>query len=230
LIIYQPLEGYCYNSDTIFLYDFIKKFKIRGDVLDIGSGSGILGLMVARDFKVNLTAVEKQEFMANYTKINAKANKIDIDVKIGDFQKVDFEKKFDFLISNPPFYHENVLRSKEKKIDISRFSKYLSFEDILKKANKILKPKGSFIFCYDAKQIQRLINLLTQYKFNIEAIRFVHPKIEKEANLVLFFVKKSSKSLTKIIPPLIVFKDGKYTKEALQAFKNAGVHSIKCVI
>ncbi|WP_281950851.1 tRNA1(Val) (adenine(37)-N6)-methyltransferase [Nitrosophilus kaiyonis] len=230
MIIYQPIDGYCYNSDTIFLYDFLTNFNIKGNVLDIGSGSGILGLLVAKDKKINLSAVEIQEFMANYTKINAKANKIEIDLKVGNFLDLEFDKKFDFLISNPPFYHENVLRSKKKELDISRFSKNLPFEEILKKANRILKPRGSFIFCYDAKQIQKIVYFLTNYKYNIEAIKFVHPKKEKEANLVMIYAKKGSKTLTKIFPPLIVFEDSKYTKEALEAFKKAGVHSIKCAI
>ncbi|MFA9374886.1 MAG: methyltransferase, partial [Poseidonibacter sp.] len=45
MVLYQPKDGYCYNSDTHFLYNFIvqslKKFKnIKGELLDIGSGSG----------------------------------------------------------------------------------------------------------------------------------------------------------------------------------------------
>ncbi|WP_187648464.1 tRNA1(Val) (adenine(37)-N6)-methyltransferase [Nitrosophilus labii] len=230
MIIYQPSDGYCYNSDTIFLYDFLRNFKIKGNILDIGSGSGVLGLLVARDFPVNLSAVEKQDKMVFFTNLNAKVNGIDIDVKVGDFQNIEFEKKFDFLISNPPFYHENVIRSKKEEIDISRYVMYLPLEDMLKKTNKILKPKGALIFCYDAKQLQRLISLLSKYKFTVEAIKFIHPKKDKEANLVMIYAKKSSKSLCKVFPPLIVFEDGEYTKEAMKAFEKAGVHSIKCKI
>ncbi|HIE34671.1 MAG TPA: methyltransferase domain-containing protein [Campylobacterales bacterium] len=230
MIIYQPTDGYCYNSDTIFLYDFIKNFNIKGDILDIGSGSGVLGLLIARDFRVNLTAVEKQEKMVFFTRLNAKVNKIDIDIKVGDFQNIDFDKKFDFLISNPPFYHKDVLRSKNEEFNISRNASYLPFEDILKKANLILKPKGSFIFCYDAKQIQMIITLLSTYKFTVEAIKFLFPKKDKEANLSMIYARKSSKSFCKIFPPLIVFDGQTYSKEATEVFKKTGVHSIKCKI
>ena len=55
MLLYQPLNGYCYNSDTHFLFNFIcknlEKYKnISGELLDIGSGSGILGLLVAKKF------------------------------------------------------------------------------------------------------------------------------------------------------------------------------------
>jgi len=67
LFLYQPQNGYCYNSDTHFLYNFIKQklkqFKnIKGELLDIGSGSGVLGLLIARDYdKLKLNQCEIQE-------------------------------------------------------------------------------------------------------------------------------------------------------------------------
>ena len=61
MLLYQPESGYCYNSDSIFLYDFINSFKPKGKILDVGAGCGIIGLLVARDNKkVALDAVEKQ--------------------------------------------------------------------------------------------------------------------------------------------------------------------------
>ena len=230
MIIYQPIKGYCYNSDTIFLYDFIKHFNIKGRVLDIGTGSGVLALMTARDFKVEIWAAEKQKFMAKYAQINANANKIKLFLKVGDFIDLKFEKKFDFIISNPPFYHQNTLRSKDKIIDTCRFSLHLPLSKMIKKANSILKPRGRIIFCYDAKQISAIIRILKEYKFNIETIRFVYPKKEKEAALVMVCGKKSSKSPTKVLFPFIVFENGKYSKEALKAFASADIHSIKCEI
>ena len=54
MLLYQPESGYCYNSDSVFLSDFIISFKPRGRMLDVGAGCGIVGLLVARDTnKVN---------------------------------------------------------------------------------------------------------------------------------------------------------------------------------
>ncbi|BCD62229.1 MULTISPECIES: tRNA1(Val) (adenine(37)-N6)-methyltransferase [Nitratiruptor] len=229
MIIYQPPHGYCYNSDTIFLYDFITNFKISGEVLDIGTGSGILALLVARDYDAKVNAIEIQEEFVKYAKINAQANKKDITIYFGNFLHMVFEKKFDFLISNPPFYHHNVLRSHNKMIDFARYSGHLPFEKFLQKANSILKPKGGLIFCYDAKQVQELMSKLSLYKFQIEAMKFVHPHATKPASLVMIYAKKSSKSLCKIFPPLVVFNEkGEYAKHTHEIFKKVGVHSIKC--
>ena len=67
MVLYQPKNGYCYNSDTHFLFNFIcinlKKFKnIQGEILDIGSGSGILGLLISREYKkLKLNQCEVQD-------------------------------------------------------------------------------------------------------------------------------------------------------------------------
>jgi tRNA1(Val) A37 N6-methylase TrmN6 len=230
MVIYQPPSGYCYNSDTIFLYDFIKRFPIKGEVLDVGTGSGILALLIKRDFKANVSAVELQEEFVKYAKINAKANKLDIRIYFGNFLHLVFDKRFDFIVSNPPFYHKDVIRAKEKMVDIARYSGYLPMEDFFKKVSTLLKPRGGFIFCYDAKQIQNVLSTLADHKLTVEALRLVHPKKEKEATLAMFYARKSSKSLCRIVEPLVVFEGAEYAKHTQQIFKEVGVHSIKCVI
>ena len=146
MVIYQPQSGYCYNSDTIFLYDFIRRFSIKGEVLDVGTGSGILALLIKRDFDANVSAVELQEEFVKYAKINAKANGLDIHIYFGNFLHMVFDKRFDFIVSNPPFYHQNVIRAKEKMVDIARYSGYLPIEDFFKKVAALLKPRGGFLF------------------------------------------------------------------------------------
>ncbi|WP_267905527.1 tRNA1(Val) (adenine(37)-N6)-methyltransferase [Nitrosophilus alvini] len=230
MIIYQPSDGYCYNSDTIFLYDFIRRFYLKGSCLDIGSGSGVLGLLIARNFDVKLTAVEKQEKMAFFSKKNAEVNNIDIDLMVGDFLEMDLKKSFDFIISNPPFYHPDVIQSEKTEINISRYSHHLPLDKLFKKVASLLKPKGYFIFCYDAKQLQDIVYHLSLNRLRIEALRFVHPKRSRDATLVMMKCRKNSKSFAKIIPPLYVFEDEKFSDEAQKIFKEAGVHSIKCLI
>ncbi|MFG5109162.1 methyltransferase, partial [Campylobacter lari] len=53
LRLYQLEDGYCYNSYSLFLYDFATLFlKNNSQILDIVSGSGILGLLCARDYSI----------------------------------------------------------------------------------------------------------------------------------------------------------------------------------
>ena len=230
MIIYQPQEGYCYNSDTIFLYDFIRSIPIKGEVLDVGSGSGILAVLIKRDFLANVSAVEIQEEFVRYAKINAAANKLDLTIYLGDFLRMHFDKRFDYIVSNPPFYHPNVVRSSNRMIDQARYSGHLPMEKFFHKVSMLLKPKGSFIFCYDAKQIEEIASNLAASKLRMKKIRFIHPKRDRAASLVLIHAQKGSKSLCEVLPPHIVFEGERYSKETNEIFKRVGVHSIKCKI
>ena len=237
MVLYQPINGYCYNSDTHFLYNFIienfKKYKnIKGELLDIGSGSGILGLLVAKEFsKLKLNQCEIQEMFQFFSLKNAYTNKIDSNLYKGSFSDIQFEKRFDICISNPPFYHCDVIKSENENLKIARYNDSLPFKIFIKKAASVLNSEGKFFFCYDVKQINEILLLLNKYKFNVEALQFVHPKESKDATLILVYAKRNSKSLTKVLKPLIVFdKNNDFTIEVQDIYKKSSTHSIKADI
>lgn len=237
LILYQPIDGYCYNSDTHYLYNFIcdnlSKYKnLKGELLDIGSGSGILGLLLARDYKnLKLNQCEIQKLFQFFTTLNSQVNKISNNLYSGSFLEIDFDKKFDLCVSNPPFYHGNVIKSENLNIKIARYVDSLPLEDFIKKVSTILKENGKFLFCYDSKQIMDILVFLKKYNLNVESMQFVHPKINKEATLVLVYAKKNSKSLIKVLNPLICFdENGDFTKEVMEIYKKCSTYSIKAKI
>jgi tRNA1(Val) A37 N6-methylase TrmN6 len=237
LVLYQPINGYCYNSDTHFLYNFIcenfKKYKnIKGEILDIGSGSGILGLLLAKEYaKINLNQCEIQEMFQFFSSKNAQTNKINTSLYKGSFEEIEFDKKFDICVSNPPFYHSDVIKSENKSLKIARYNDSLPLEIFIKKVASILTNEGKFFFCYDVKQINEIIILLNKYKFNLESLQFVHPKVSKDATLILVYARRNSKSLTKIINPLIVFeKNNDFTQEVQNIYEKSSTYSIKVSI
>ncbi len=233
MLLYQPQDGYCYNSDTHFLHHFINTnlqiFKnIKGELLDIGSGSGILGLLVARDNpRLNLNQCEVQEKFQELTKINSKNNKIKSKIYKGKYQDISFDKSFDICVSNPPFYHTNVIKSENENIKIARYNDSMPLVDFISKTSKVLNQNGKFFFCYDVKQLNDIMYLLNENKLNIESIQFVHPKLGKDATLVLIYARKNSKSLMRILSPLIVFEEKDFTKEVQDIYKVSSTHSIK---
>jgi len=228
LYLYQPTKGYAYNSDSIFLYDFISSFQPKGSLLDVGCGVGIISLLLSRDFKLSTTIIDKQNSMLMYAKHNYQINNLEVDAYLGDFIDFSEEKKFDFVVSNPPFYDSAVIQSENEHLNIARYAHHLPIFDFIAKVKKVLNPRGRFIFCYDAKQIDRLLHSLKDNKINPEVLRFVHSKIDRESKLVMISARMNSKSLTKIMPPLIVFDNkNSYLKEPKKAFLKANTHSIK---
>ncbi|KPH54387.1 tRNA1(Val) (adenine(37)-N6)-methyltransferase [Helicobacter pullorum] len=228
--IYQPKDGYCYNSDTLFLYDFALNFlKKHQKILEVGSGSGVLGMLCARDVEIDLMMIEKNPKMWELCQQNLRVNKIKAELLSGDFLQYDFlDLKFDCILSNPPFYHNGVIKSVNNDICMARYEENLPFEAMVQKINILLKPQGEFIFCYDCRESFKVFGILFKYKIRPITICYVHPKEDKEATLLLCRAKKDSKSQMRILPPIFTHNANGFTKKVQEIYKRANTWSIKC--
>ena len=228
MFLYQPTSGYCYNSDSIFLYDFISTFKPKGTLLDVGCGVGIISLLLTRDFPIQTSIIDKQKKMLDYAEHNYALNGFDVQGYLADFTELQIQNRFDYIISNPPFYDERVQQSEDTHLNIARYAHHLPVEHFIRRVKTFLKPKGWFIFCYDAKQIDLLLYHLKLNGINPEKVQFVHSKIDRESKLVMIAARNNSKSMTQVLPPFVVFDEKSvYMPKAQKAFDKANTHSIK---
>ena len=228
MFLYQPTSGYCYNSDSIFLYDFISTFKPKGTLLDVGCGVGIISLLLSRDFPIETSIIDKQKKMLDYAEHNYALNGFDVQSYLGDFTELQTQDRFDYIISNPPFYDERVQQSEDTHLNIARYAHHLPIESFIRRVKTFLKPKGWFIFCYDAKQIDLLLHHLKLNGINPEKVQFVHSKIDRESKLVMIAARNNSKSMTQVLPPFVVFDEKSvYMPKAQEAFDKANTNSIK---
>ena len=225
MILHQPKNGYCYNSDTLFLYDFITNFPIKKNVLEVGGGCGVLGLLVARDFDINLTIIEIQKIMADFIIKNSQKNKIELEIINDNFLSYDFNKRFDYIISNPPFYNSTKKSENEIK-QIARYDEFLPMKDFFEKVNSVLSEQGEFIFCYDAKRFDDIVKNLPK-PLKIIDVKFVHPKPGKEANLVMIRAKRHAKSMIKIWSPIFNFDGDDFSDDAKKVYQKANTLSVK---
>jgi tRNA1(Val) A37 N6-methylase TrmN6 len=231
VLLYQPQEGYCYNSDSVFLSDFINYFKPKGRVLDVGAGCGIVGLLVAsQNPKIELEAVEKQDIFVEYATINARVNKIPYKIHHKSFLELDEDAKYDYIISNPPFYPHKSTKSNNSMLSIARYNNNLPLSDFFKKVSRVLKPKSHFVFCYDATQFGIICAELDKVKLRVVDVQFVHPKVDRAASLVMIHARNGSKSLMKVWEPFISFDGDEFSKKAQEIYKKASTQSIKCQI
>ncbi len=226
LKIIQNKDGFCFGIDSILLANFANEIKEGSTIIDLGTGTGILGILLSK--KINpskIVGVEIQKEVYEMAKRSIKLNHLEdkfevINSNIKNLQDNVQINTFDAVITNPPYKKmgTGVINENDKKL-ISRHEIEASLEDFITVSYKLLKDKGSLYMVHRPDRLADIIETLRKSKLEPKKIRLVYPKEEKEANLVLIKADKNAKSFLKIEPALYVYdKKGKYTDEILRIY------------
>jgi tRNA1Val (adenine37-N6)-methyltransferase len=123
---------------------FAGKIPAGSRVLDIGSGTGLLMLMIAQKSSSEIQGIEidPASYQQQLENIDACRWKERLRSFSGDARKYLFPAKFDFIISNPPFFETDLLSKSEQK-NIAKHSKALTLEDLIKISENNLETHGS---------------------------------------------------------------------------------------
>lgn len=226
LKIIQNTKGFCFGIDSILLSDYAKNIKKDTTVVDLGTGTGIISLLLCKKTELKkIYGVEIQEDVAEMAKRSVKLNNLEdkfiiINKNLKDIFQDISPNTMDVIVTNPPYMKLNTgAQSIEKKKLISRHEIECNLEDIIKVSYKLLKDKGEFYMVHRAERIVDIMFLFRKYKLEPKKIRFVHPKKEKEPNLILIKCVKGAGNGLKIEEPLVVYNDnGKYTDEILKIY------------
>ena len=124
---------------------FANKTPAWSQVLDIGSGTGLLMLMLAQKHKGEIRGIELDGNAFHQLKQNIGQSpwKQMLKVYPGDVRSFSFPGKFDFIITNPPFYEGDVPASSEAA-NLARHSKELTLGELLAVIDANLTGEGSF--------------------------------------------------------------------------------------
>ena len=114
-------------------------------VLDIGTGTGLLALMLAQKTSAQIVAVEMEGAACEQAMDNTAASNWAQRIKVvhADIKAMQTEKKYDLIISNPPFY-ENSLLSPDAVSNHAKHSQALTLQQLLQAVNNYIEPAGHF--------------------------------------------------------------------------------------
>lgn len=137
-------------------------------VLDIGTGTGLLALMLAQKSKAQITAIEMDGNAYNQAVENINSSKWSDRVEALYIPFQEFVKKtkkrFDLIICNPPFF-VNALKSPRQNRNTARHDDYLSLDELFSGSKEVLSENGSLNLIYPYLQKNDLISVAEKYGF-----------------------------------------------------------------
>jgi tRNA1Val (adenine37-N6)-methyltransferase len=168
------------NTDGVLLAAMAESNAPK-HILDIGTGTGVLALMLAQRFpSAKVEAVEIDELASATAEKNFKNSVFSERLAISNvaIEQYNNEKQFDLIISNPPFF-VNDLKSAEEKKGIARHATEQFFEDLMAKVNEIITEEGRFWFVLPVKQADLLIKNGLTFGFHVTKIIHLHSDEQK---------------------------------------------------
>ena len=226
LKIIQNKNGFCFGIDSVILSDFAKNVKPNSNIMDLGTGTGILPILLsAKTEAKKIWGIEIQEDVANMAKRSVLLNKLEEKIEIINENILNLESKFeknsiDVIVTNPPYKKKGtgVINEKESKI-ISRHEITASLEDFIEISSKLLKDKGEIFMVHRPERLVDILYLMRNKKIEPKNIRFVYANKESEPKLILVRGVKNAKEFLKVEKNLYIYnEDGNYSDEILKIY------------
>jgi len=218
--ILQPLRGYRFSVDSPLLADFIQT-KRSDDLLEMGTGNGIISLLLSIKSFRSITAIEIQNSLVLLAKKNVAMNHLEkkIHIVCADLRTFQASKKFDVVFSNPPYIRKNKgnLSSLEEK-SIAKHELKCNIFDIMQRTSEFLKQTGRAYFIFPMKRKEEFNKAADSARLRIHSTRPVCSTGGSESNLFLCALDCTSESPIQL-PSLVLFDEkGNHTPEAEAIF------------
>lgn len=226
LKIIQNKDGFCFGIDSVLLSDFSKEIPTGSTVLDLGTGTGILGILLCGKTKLSkIYGIDVQEEVCQMAQRSVKLNNLEdrfeiINDNIKNLNTIFENCSIDAIVSNPPYKKNNSgLKNESQTKLISRHEITASLEDFIEISSKLLKDNSSLYMVHRPERLSDLFYLLRKYKLEPKKLRMVQSYFDSKPKLVLVKATKNAKSFLNIENPLIIYnKDGTYTSEILKIY------------
>ena len=204
--IIQNKEKFCFGMDAVLLSGFAK-VKEGEKVLDIGTGTGIIPiLLAAKTPGQHFTGLEIQPESADMARRSVALNHLEEKISIVEG---------DVMTSNPPYMTgSHGLVTPDMPKAIARHEICCTLEDLVSQTEKLLRPGGRFFMVHRPFRLAEIMTVLTAHHLEPKRMRLVYPFVDKEPNMVLLECIRGGKPRITVEKPLIVYKEpGVYQDE-----------------
>ncbi len=166
-------------------------------ILDIGTGTGLIAIMMAQRFEdaniigidIDSEAVQEATLnMANcqwYKRLSCCERSL---------QNANFNHSFDLIVCNPPYF-KNTTTSNDERRTKARHTNSLSTNDIFKKMDVLLSSKGELMIVYPSENISDIKNSLNAFGLFLNEICWVRGNEQSKYKRLLLKISKQKKRL-----------------------------------
>lgn len=175
-------------------------------ILDIGTGTGLLALMLAQKSPAHIDAIEIDKAAAQQAQENVTASPFKSRIhihhsSIQDFQRTVQPEKYDMIICNPPFFSDH-LNSQNTQRNLARHNESLSFNELASVMDQLLTDSGAAWLLLPQNEHQNFLNAAGNTALNLTKCIDIYSRKDKPSKLAIWKYskeqncKKTTESIT----------------------------------
>ncbi|MDO4903543.1 MAG: tRNA1(Val) (adenine(37)-N6)-methyltransferase [Limosilactobacillus sp.] len=221
--IIQSPSCFAFSLDAVLLADFVRpNYREKLQIVDLCAGNGAVGLFLHNKLGGHFTEVELQERIADMAQRTIELNDLTdryrvLNIDIADVFDHIKKDSADVVLCNPPYFPvtEKSQKNPNQHLAIARHEIRTNIEMVAEQMSGLLKMNGHGYLVHRPDRVSEILSTLENHRLVPKRIRFIYPKPDRDANIMLIEVIKDGKpGGQKIVPSLIVNDDqGNYLPE-----------------
>ena len=190
----------------------LRHLKSNHTILDIGSGSGLLSMMMAQQTAARIEGIEIQasDYEQSLENISQSPFAGQIRIYHADVLNFPFQQPYDIIVSNPPFYEKDLKGSSSGK-NIAHHDTGLQLDSLLKLVQKNLSSSAILYLLLPAKRWEDVQQLISEQGLHVQELVWVCHSEKHAASRIM--VKASLKTSAVAERNLYIYEDNAYSLE-----------------
>jgi tRNA1(Val) A37 N6-methylase TrmN6 len=222
LKIIQSSEVFSFSMDAVLLAHFCS-VPPSGKVVDLCTGNGVIPLLLSTRTKASVVGVEIQPRLADMASRSVELNGLTGQIRIvcGDLRDVHLQLgngAFDLVTVNPPYLPlQSGDISGNSHLAAARHELHGDLDSMIQAACRLVRAGGKVAFVYRPFRLVDLLIGMRRHRLEPKRLRYVHPRVGSEANMVLVEAIRDGRAELRTLAPCIVHnEDGSYSEELQQ--------------
>lgn len=216
LRLIQSDKALKFGTDSVLLSSFIR-LGARERLVDLGTGTGILPVLLSGRVRAPMVGIELQHEAAELARRNVALNGLsNVRIVEGDLKDARaLAGAAEVVCANPPYDRPDAGAMREREaVRLSRYEIACTLEDVVQSAAGLLSTGGRFYMVHRAARLAEILYCLKCHRLEPKAVRAVCKRAEAEPRYVLVQATKDAAAGMRLLPSLVLYRpDGVYTPE-----------------
>lgn len=220
----QHPDEFCFSLDAVLLAQFTS-LRSGCEVIDLGAGTGVIGLLLLARGAAAVTGVELNPVMADMARRSAACNGLADRLTIlnGDLRQIKellAGGSCELVVSNPPYRPVGGgYISPNSRVAMARHEVTANLTDVITAAKYLIKYRGRFAMVHLPERLAEITLAMCTAGIEPKRLQLVYPAAGKKPNMLLLEGVRGAKPGLDVLPPLIVYTtDGNYSEDIMKIY------------